>query len=146
MQMAWQHAKRTSSTFLTAFTGRHLPHVNDIGVYRRLIPKNRQRPHVRVIALREERAHSLHNRGVFFPWTHGFVLDESLRHHEKQVVSDWAHVALPEIQEVHIVNGCFASLNFNQDAGIAKWLVVVRAQSCSGIIAEETLRFTPKSQ
>ncbi len=78
------------------------------------IPEDVQSPNVSVVAGAEERLHSIDDRDVLAARTHARVLTKFLRHHKEEVVGVLAKMALPEVKEVHVVDGGFASFHLHQ--------------------------------
>lgn len=78
-----------------------------------------------VIALSEERRHPLDNGVVLASGAHRGILPELLGSHDEQVVGMFAQVALPEVEEVHVVDRRLASFYLHQNPGSVQGVVVV---------------------
>src|SRR5205085_1939429 len=103
----------------------------------RSIAEQKQPADVRVVLNVEERGETS-AYGCELPASrHGLVLPELLRNQEKEVVSVRADVALPEVEQVHVVDRGLASLDFEDDAGLAHRHEVIWAER-AGVLREET--------
>lgn len=57
-----------------------------------------------------------------------------------------ADVALPEVEEIHVVDGRLASLDLDQDAGVSDREEVVGTQRAREVPGEQPFRLVPETE
>mgnify|MGYP007063320047 CR=1 FL=1 len=76
----------------------------------------------------EELPQAPRNSCKLVPGSHLGILPERNWNQKEEVIRHAAKVTLPKVEQVHIVDGGFASLNLQQDSGVVDWEKVVRSQ------------------
>jgi hypothetical protein len=99
-----------------------------------------------VVTVDEEGRHSLDHGVVLAPGTHSRILPELLRNHEEQVAGVVAQVALPEVEEVHVVDRRLAALDFHEDPGSVQGEVVIGTNCAVLVGGEEPPGFAGESE
>src|SRR5688572_29299698 len=80
------------------------------------VTKQTETSDVRVIACNKEALQSPRHGSKFVPRRHRGILSQGDRDEEKEIVRVTTEVALPEVQQVHVVDGRLASFDLQQNS------------------------------
>ena len=95
----------------------------------RSVAEQAQSTDIRVFPGLEELSQTALDRMELVLRFHLKIVLESLWDKKEKVGSFYADVALPEVEEVHVICGCFTPLNFEDDASIAEGEKIVWPQA-----------------
>jgi hypothetical protein len=97
------------------------------------VPKQAQPAHVRVLPRQEELRQAACDADVFLLWGHSIVVLQRFGDEEEEVGGGAGDVALPEVEQIHVVGGGFAAFDFEQDADAVQVHEVVGAEASDGV-------------